>query len=157
MATSIEDIDFKLLASSGIKYVAFDADSTLVPYMGVELSQSTKDFLAEKKALFKHWCIASNRVTNDLNGIATDLQAGVIRADLKVRKPRRAFYERVLNYFDAKPDEVVMIGDKLLADIWGGKRAGLTTVWVERLGRDGPFDTIIRLRHFERKLLKKYQ
>lgn len=156
IATSISSIDFKLLAAKGIKYVAFDADHTLVPYRGIELPPATLKYLRQQQKLFKGWCIASNRVTNDLDGIAQALDAAVIRATPFTRKPSRGFYERVLQHFDAKPSEIAMIGDKLLADVWGGNRAGLTTVWVEHLGKDGPLDALIRLRKIERRLLRHY-
>lgn len=156
IARSIGEIDFKQLAKDGIKYLAFDADHTLVPYRGIELDPKTKAYLRKQKKLFKGWCIASNRITNDLEGIATALDAHVIRASLSIRKPRRKFYAWVIEYFEAKPNEIAMVGDKLLADVWGGNRSGLRTVWVEHLGKDGPLDYVIRLRRIERKLLKRY-
>lgn len=156
MAASIDTIDFDLLKRQGIKCIAFDADSTLVPYRGIELSPQTTKFLHSKRKLFNKWCIASNRVTNDLEGIANDIDAGVVRANLWTRKPRRRFFKKVFRHLGAQPHEVAMIGDKIIADIWGGNRAGCTTVWVERLGRDSLPNRLMRLRAFERQLLKRY-
>jgi HAD superfamily phosphatase (TIGR01668 family) len=156
MAKSIADIDFNLLAEQGIRYVAFDADSTLVPWRGVEIAPSTRKFLREKQKLFKGWCIASNRITNDLEPLAESIGAGIVQASWTVRKPQRRYFKWVTKYFKAKPSEIVMIGDKLLADIFGAKRAGFTTVWVEHLGTDSPIDQMVRLRQIERRLLKKY-
>jgi len=156
IATSITAIDFKKLKKRGIKYIAFDADHTLVPYRGIELSKDTDTYLRKQRDLFEGWCIASNRVTNDLDGIADALNARVIRATLLHRKPGKQFYKRVLKHFDARPHEIAMIGDKVLADVWGGNRAGLVTVWVEHLGKDGPLDRLVRLRKIEKKLLKQY-
>lgn len=157
MAKSISDIDFELLAKRDIGYVAFDADSTLVPFRGIEIAPPTLKFLKSKQKLFKDWCIATNRITHDLQGLAISLQAGIVQAGWLIRKPRRAFFDQVLRHFgNPKPAQVVMIGDKLRADIWGAKRAGFVTVWVEHLGKDNPLDTIIRLRQIERRLLGKY-
>lgn len=156
MAKSISDIDFELLAKSGVRYIAFDADSTLVPFRGVELAPQTLKFLRSKKKLFKDWCIATNRITHDLEGLAISLEAGIVQAGLLIRKPRRAFFSQVLKHFDAKPGEVAMIGDKLRADMWGAKRAGFKTVWVEHLGKDNLMDRLIGLRQIERKLLGNY-
>lgn len=157
LATSIEDIDFVLLARQGIKYVAFDADSTLVPYRGIELTPQTAKFLKKQKKLFSSWCIASNRVTNDLHGIAETLEAGVVRATLTTRKPKRKFFKRVLQHFDAPAHEIVMVGDKLFADVWGANRVGMKTVWVEHLGKDSLFDRITHLRRFQKRFLKHYR
>ncbi len=156
MARSIADIDFEALAAAGVRYVAFDADSTLVPSRGVSLSPQTKKLLVSKKKLFKKWCIASNRITHDLYDLGKAIDAGVVQAGLRGRKPKRKFFARVLDHLNAQPDEVVMIGDKLLADIWGANRAGFMTVWVEHLGRDIIWDRAIGLRSIERRLLKKY-
>lgn len=156
IATSIETIDFALLKKRGINYVAFDADSTLVPYRGVQLSDSTTKFLREQKKQFKGWCIASNRVTNDLDEIARAMDVPVIRGSAWVRKPKKLFFKRVLALMGARADETVMVGDKLIADMWGAKRYGLTTVWVEHLGRDGLADRITQLRRLEKLLLRRF-
>ena len=156
-AASIEKIDFKLLASKGIKYVAFDADSTLVPYRGIEMTPESRRYLLENKKLFKNFVIASNRVTNDLHHIGDSLDISVVRATLFTRKPKRRYFKRVLNFLGARPHEVAMIGDKLMADIWGGNRAGMTTVWVERLGHDGLIDRTFRVRHWEKLFMRRYR
>lgn len=157
MAVSIEDIDFKRLSQEGVRFVAFDADSTLVPYRGIEISTSTREFLRKQRHLFKNWCIASNRITNDLQPLADSIDATVIRATLTVRKPQRRFFRWVLRHLGASPAEVVMIGDKLIADMYGGKRAGFKTVWVEHMGKDGPVDRISRIRQIEKWLLKRHK
>ena len=156
MAASINDIDFSLLADRGIKFIAFDADSTLVPYRGIEIAPGTIEFLRKQRKLFKQWCIASNRITHDLPPLAQSIDASIIQATWTVRKPQRRYFRRVLNHFKAKPNEVAMIGDKLIADMYGGKRSGLTTVWVEHLGQDSLLDRIIRLRANEKRLLRHY-
>ena len=155
MASSLEDVDFNLLRKKGIKFIAFDADSTLVPYRGVILAPKTRAYLLKQKKLFKNWCIASNRPTNDLQELGRSIDAKVIRAGILKRKPARRYFIKVLAYLDAKPSEVAMVGDKLLADIFGAKRMGMMTVWVEHLGRDSLFDRITRLRMWERKLLRR--
>lgn len=157
LATSIEDIDFKRLSQAGVRFVAFDADSTLVPYRGVEIAPATIKYLQDQRQLFKNWCIASNRITNDLPPLAESIGAGIVQATLTVRKPQRRYFKRVLKHLGAKPSEVVMIGDKLIADMFGAKRAGFTTVWVEHLGRDSLIDRTIHLRAFEKRLLKRYK
>ncbi|MDB5186424.1 MAG: putative hydrolase of the superfamily [Candidatus Saccharibacteria bacterium] len=156
MASSLTSIDFELLKASGVRFIAFDADSTLVPFRGKILTEEVKQFLSEKRGLFKGWCIASNRLTNDLLPLAESMDAQVIRATLTNRKPQRRFFEQVIRHFGCEPHEIAMIGDKLIADMWGAKRAGLTTVWVEKIGTDSPWDRLFHLRRTEKKLIKKY-
>jgi uncharacterized protein len=156
IATSLVDVDFEALKKRGIKYIAFDADSTLVPYRGIVLAPQTKSYLLRQRKLFKKWCIASNRPTNDLQDLGMSIDAQVIRAGILKRKPAKRYFRKVLSQLHARPSEVAMIGDKLLADMFGGKRSGLVTVWVEHLGKDSIVDRITRLRTWEKKLLKSY-
>jgi HAD superfamily phosphatase (TIGR01668 family) len=157
VAASLRDIDFKVLKERGVRFIAFDADSTLVHYRGKALPEETKQFLRRQRKLFERWCIASNRITNDLLPLAEAMDAQVIRATLFVRKPQRRFFDRVIRHFDAKPHEIAMVGDKLVADMFGAKRAGLMTVWVERIGRDSPWDHyLFHTRRWEKKLMRRY-
>lgn len=157
MAKSMADVDFEQLKKTGIKYIAFDADSTLVPFRGKALIESTKKLLVSKRSMFKKWCIASNRPTNDLSPLANSIDAGVVRAGIISRKPWSRFFVRLMSFFTPdKPSEIAMIGDKLIADMWGGKRAGMVTVWVDRIGPDNPLDTVFKVRKFEKWLMRKH-
>lgn len=157
MATSLLDVDFDELKRRGIKYVAFDADSTLVPTRGKLLDKRTEAFLKKHRPNFKEWCIASNRITNDLLPLAKSMDAHVIQATLLTRKPQRRFFTWVINYFKSKnPAEIAMVGDKLIADMYGAKRSGLTTVWVEKIGPDNPWDVVLQVRRWEKRLMKAH-
>lgn len=157
MAQSLLDVDFELLKKRGIKYIAFDADSTLVPSRGKLLDAKSEAFLKKYRPLFKDWCIASNRITNDLLPLAKSMDAQVVQATVTIRKPQRRFFAWVLAYFKAaKPSEIAMVGDKLIADMYGAKRAGMTTIWVEKIGKDNPWDMLIQVRRWERQLMKAY-
>lgn len=156
MAGSLLEVDFEALKKQGVKFIAFDADSTLVPWRGTVLSKEVKLFLHSKRKLFEDWCIASNRITNDLLPLGQSMDAAVVRATLFTRKPHRRFFKQVLRHFGAKPQEVAMIGDKLIADMYGAKRMGLVTVWVERIGKDGLLDRLFGVRKWEERLMKRY-
>lgn len=157
MAGSLADVDFEELKRIGVKYIAFDADSTLVQFRGKQLSDETKALLKSKRHLFENWCIASNRITNDLLPLAESMDAQVVRATILVRKPKELFFKWVMAHFGTEnPAEVAMIGDKLIADMFGAKRAGFVTVWVEKIGPDIIWDRAFQVRRWERKLMQKY-
>lgn len=156
MASSIFDIDFKLLKKQGIKYIAFDADSTLVSSRGKKMEEKAKLYLQRELKIFDGTCIASNRITNDLGDIGEDLNAKVIRASLLIRKPARGFFARVIDHFQAKPSEIAMVGDKLVADIYGANRSGLKAVWVDKMGKDNILDRLFHTRHIEARMMRKY-
>jgi HAD superfamily phosphatase (TIGR01668 family) len=156
MATSLNDVDFGLLKKIGIKYIAFDADSTLVPARGTVLNKDTQKFLAAQRKGFKAWCIASNRPFHDLDGLAGSIDAGIVYAHWFVRKPRKVFFDEVLELFKDSPDKIAMVGDKLIADMFGAKKAGMTTVWVDKIGNDNPWDQLLFVRRWENRLMKAY-
>jgi FMN phosphatase YigB (HAD superfamily) len=51
-----------------------------------------------------------------------------------IRKPNPLFFQYVLDELNAKPRQAVMIGDRLHADVLGGNRAGIYTVYVKKRG-----------------------
>ena len=156
IARSLQEIDFAALKAAGIRFVAFDADATLVPYRGTEITPPIQKFLQQNRKYFSSWCIASNRITNDLAPLGKAIDAEVIRATWFTRKPSRRFFQWVTDYFDAEPHEIAMVGDKLIADMYGAKRTGFCTVWVEKFGKDSAHDRLFAVRHLENYLMRRY-
>lgn len=155
-ATSVGDVDFKALKKRGVRYIALDADSTLVRYRGIKLNSDTKKHLLKQRKHIEAWCIASNRITNTLAPLSDSLDAPVIPSSAFVRKPKQRYFQRVIDFFSAEPHEIAMVGDKLVADIWGANRAGMVTVWVEHFGKDGLHDRALRVRAWEKFLMRTY-
>ena len=54
----------------------------------------------------------------------------VISALVGMRKPNPRIFKIVLDYWRLPPDQVVMVGDMLGADILGAQQAGLRNVWA---------------------------
>jgi putative hydrolase of the HAD superfamily len=52
--------------------------------------------------------------------------------DLQTYKPQKEFFEKILKNIKCDQKEVLFIGDTQDEDILGAKRAGLTTVWINR-------------------------
>ena len=52
-----------------------------------------------------------------------------ISADLKYRKPHPALFQNALNVFGIPAEETAMVGDNLLADVWGAQKLGMFTIW----------------------------
>ena len=50
---------------------------------------------------------------------------------LGVQKPEKEFFDKCLEQMHCAPQEVMMIGDSLSADIGGAKEAGLLTCWFD--------------------------
>ncbi|WP_339227205.1 HAD family hydrolase [Oceanobacillus sp. FSL K6-2867] len=59
----------------------------------------------------------------------------VISGDFGKGKPDATIFEHALKLLSLDKDEVVMVGDNLNTDILGAKRAGVTSVWLNRHNR----------------------
>jgi HAD superfamily hydrolase (TIGR01549 family) len=57
-----------------------------------------------------------------------------ISADLGVRKPNPAIFQHALNALSVAPEQAVMVGDSLRADIVGAQRLGIFTIWKPKPG-----------------------
>jgi HAD superfamily hydrolase (TIGR01549 family) len=55
-------------------------------------------------------------------------------------KPAASIFRKALNLVDAKPEEVIHIGDSLPADIAGANNMGILSVWVNATGTENTTD-----------------
>ncbi|MCL6602885.1 MAG: HAD family hydrolase [Paenibacillus sp.] len=60
----------------------------------------------------------------------------VISGSFGKGKPDKGIFIHALEMLDITPEQGVMVGDKLTTDIRGGLAAGLTTVWINRTGKE---------------------
>lgn len=51
-------------------------------------------------------------------------------------KPHPAIFRRALELSATRPEEAVMVGDRLRQDIWGAKRLGIRAIWRRPLAGD---------------------
>lgn len=92
-------------------------------------------------ALKEHYCVIA--VTNgnaNLSMIGIDhLFDGIVTAtDAGAAKPARAMFDMAVEIGGARADETLHVGDHPLYDVDGARRAGLRTVWVNRVAGDWP-------------------
>jgi putative hydrolase of the HAD superfamily len=55
----------------------------------------------------------------------------IISAAIGIRKPDPTLFKMVLDQWQVTPDSVVMIGDRLEADILGAQNAGIHQIWLK--------------------------
>lgn len=56
----------------------------------------------------------------------------LVSADCGYRKPHPRIFEMALSNWGYLPDEIVMVGDRLEADISGARPLGIYTIWINR-------------------------
>lgn len=159
-AESVADIDFALLQKLGIKHLLFDLDQTLRRPYTRHLETTVISLLKEVRSL--HRFLTLNLVSNNqrkLHRFSTPIDANVYqpyRRGLKIiRKPNPEFFNYVLESIGTKPEETVMIGDRLHADVLGGNRMGMYTIFVAKRGPiDYWFDWLLLTRLRDKRRLR---
>lgn len=156
-ASSVDDIDFTLLKKLGVKHLLFDLDQTLRSPYTRRLHPNVIKLLQEVKTSkqFKSLNLVSNNQRN-LSRYSEPISAHVFQPYRKgwrlIRKPNPLFFEYVLDSLGAKPTEAVMIGDRLHADVLGGNRAGMYTIYMKKRGAiDYWFDWLLLTRMREKR------
>lgn len=68
----------------------------------------------------------------------------VYSQETRKTKPNPAMYELILKKMRLKPSETVFVGDNYEHDILGPKKAGMKTIWLNKLGKKKKADFAIR-------------
>ncbi|MEQ1737830.1 MAG: HAD family hydrolase [Rhodoglobus sp.] len=74
------------------------------------------------------------RVKIDRLGLASRFEHVVASGALGFAKPDRRIFEQACSLFDVPVGDALYVGDRLLTDAVGAAEAGLTGVWLNRLG-----------------------
>lgn len=148
----VTDIDINALKDDGIKGFIFDLDNTI---------------MAPKSAFY------DEKILEWLNGISKDFKIAVVSNNSnqqymdKVReisnfpiyanagKPSRKKVLEALKEMELLPEQVAMVGDRPLTDIWVGVRLGMTTILVDPLMKHKENKLIKFLRRLERMFISE--
>lgn len=140
MVESIRDLDPDDLIRWGVKGVLLDLDNTLLPWKSHEMPVETMEWVTRCQAVGLKLCLVSNtRNLTRLRDMA-DLMGLPAVAPTKM-KPSRMGFLQALELLEVAPADAVMIGDQMFTDVWGGNRAGIRTIWVERMAKREFFGT----------------
>lgn len=90
--------------------------------LGLDLGILTNSFAGNADIILGNW--------NLLHHFKAIVDCGKVRAF----KPMPQLFEMTLTLLDATPSKTLFIGDEYYADMVGGKRASLTTVWINHRG-----------------------
>lgn len=71
---------------------------------------------------------------SDINNNHLNVSKIFTSESLRVYKPRREFYDRILAELNVNADEALFVGDSPIDDVVGPQRAGMRACWINRLG-----------------------
>jgi len=143
---SIYTIDYDKLKLRGIKVLIFDLDNTIVPIFEDKPSRKSMDLFEKlKKKGFKIF-IMSNSNQKRLIPFKEMLE---VDCAFSSKKPFLNKFKKIIEEFEFKLNEMVIIGDQVVTDVFGGNRFGITTILVDKIHKKGHF-----LTHFTRGIEK---
>lgn len=122
-------IDWSAVAKRGIRFVAIDLDNTLAVH-GTDTADAFVNTLVramENAGL--HVALYSNAAHGRDKRFARSLGIEAIEA---VQKPSPDALLQAMATRGLAKDDVLVVGDQLITDIWSANRAGVPSLWVKR-------------------------
>lgn len=123
----ITDIDLDKLEHDGIRGLIFDLDSTLLAPRSGKLTPECETWLHRARAKFEVAVVSNNKNDPYIDQVREHLQMPVLH---KARKPSTKLFRKVQQMWQMPPEQVAVVGDRPLTDVWGGQRAGMKTILV---------------------------
>lgn len=143
--TSVHHVDYGQLRRFGRRALLFDLENTLCLYRDWRFDDRTWALLRDLLAQAFRIAILSNAPLPEDSQFRGELASLGIPVFMRARKPLRGGFLRALEALGAKAEEAAMIGDQLLTDVLGAKRAGLYAILVDPLGsRESRFTKVNR-------------
>lgn len=120
--------DIKRLKAQGIKGVILDVDETMRKNMG-DIPRCNQEWLDTLKSELKV-IVVSNGVDDKIQKF---FDAKGIDYIGFAHKPFKRNFNKACQKLGLRPEEMMIIGDDLFSDIYGGRRNNMRTVMVKRV------------------------
>jgi len=133
IVNTVFDIDLNALKDQGVRGIITDLDNTLVSAGTPLATPELMAWLDLVKSLgFKVVILSNNNLTR-VSKFAEPLGIPFIPS---ARKPAGAAFRRSLALMELRSEQAVVVGDQMLTDMLGGRRAGLHTILVTPIAPD---------------------
>jgi HAD superfamily phosphatase (TIGR01668 family) len=148
------DIDLDYLWQSGIRGMVFDLDNTITPWHVYDPDPDMVAWFGQLQKRGFGACILSNSMPARVQAICTWLNIPVLGNS---KKPARSGFFRACQLLNLPPEQLAMVGDQLLTDIYGGNKAGFFTILTEPLADREFWGTKHISRRAERIIRRKWK
>ncbi|TDQ38028.1 YqeG family HAD IIIA-type phosphatase [Aureibacillus halotolerans] len=146
---NVYDISPAALKKRGVRGVITDLDNTLVEWDRDDATPELLEWFQSMQANHILVTIISNNSKARVTSFSEPVGVPFI---YKARKPMGRAFKRAIKDMGLKKEEVVVVGDQLLTDVFGGNRAGLKTILVVPVSKSDGLITRVN-RQIERRLL----
>jgi len=148
---NVREIPYHKLKKMGIKCLIFDLDNTLAT-IDEECSDELATWIQKLKEDFLVLIITNNtkkRVASYKQKLNVPIYSFALKPSIKT-------VSKISKEYSLKKDELCMIGDQLMTDIFLGKRFSIMTILVDPLAKKDLKITSFN-RFVERIILKRYK
>ena len=144
-------IDYDTLHKKGFRGIIFDIDNTLVPH-GAPADERAKKLFAHLKETGYALMLLSNNKEPRVKSFNDEVGADYI---YRAGKPGKAGYIKAMEKMGTNPANTLFVGDQLFTDIWGAKKAGITTYLVKPIHPKEEIQIVLK-RYLEKIVLFFY-
>ncbi len=141
---SIYDINYKKLKDLGINTLVYDFDNTIVEKGNYKVSKKLKDLFKKLSKDFNILILSNTFNEEKIGKFSKECKVSFVMRGLK---PLRHGFKKILKISSCKSDDLCMIGDQLITDVYGGNKMHFTTVLVNGINNDE-----LSITKFNRKL-----
>lgn len=145
-------INFEKLYEEGFRGLIFDIDNTLVPHGAPADARAIELFERLKRIGFK-CCLISNNKEPRVKMFNEKIQVDYV---YDAHKPSTKNYKKAMKIMNTNQENTVFVGDQLFTDVWGAKRAGITSILVKPIHPKEEIQIVIK-RRLERIVLYFYK
>lgn len=152
-AKNIYSLSIDFLKKHNIKVLFLDLDNTLDSYRQKTPSDKAKQLISKFKEAGFDIYILSNNTGNRVKNYASELGVNFVSS---IRKPFAFKINRFIKEHSLNKEDIMLIGDQLMTDVAAGNRAGILTIYLDKLVKeDQPTTRFNRI--FERPVRKYLQ
>ncbi len=117
---TVYDIDVNALVKRGVTLFLFDADDTIAGYSAQKLPQQTTELFKQIQLLPGVQIVVATNASRKRKTLIANVLAHIgIPVAGSGKKPDPVVFADILKSFNRRPDQSVMVGDRLGTDLWG--------------------------------------
>ena len=154
---NIYSINYQKLKKNKIKLLIFDFDNTIMDKEETNIDDKLINLFKELKKMFDIIIVSNTFKDEKITNFSNICKINFIN---KALKPLKKGYKKAQKIYSYKNNEIAMIGDQLLTDIFGVKKMNYFTILVDKVGKDDMnFTKVNRLieKFLYKKLEKKFE
>lgn len=148
----VENIPYSLIEELGIKMIILDMDNTLIDNKHT-YSKDLKKWAKDMKSNgVKLYILSNSPFGKVVQKIAKELGMKYL---YNANKPSTKGFKKIEADTKVNKENILMVGDQLFTDVWGGNRYGIKTILVKPIKTSETIITKVK-RPFEKIVLKHY-